>query len=60
LRENRRVLKQVYCLRRKTTRKLPDSIIAAAIVPGATLIIRDKHLLEIRFPGLNMVCVNKK
>jgi predicted nucleic acid-binding protein len=47
--------------RRKTKRKLPDSIIAAtAVVLNATLITRDKHLLTISFPGLNMVCVSKK
>ena len=42
--------------RRKTGRKLPDSIIAAtAITLGAILVTNDKHLLELPFPGLATV-----
>ena len=44
--------------RRKTGRKLPDSIIAAtAITLGAILVTNDKHLLELPFPGLATVSV---
>jgi predicted nucleic acid-binding protein len=41
--------------RRKTNKKLPDSIIAASsIVSNATLITRDKELLKLHFHGLRL------
>jgi predicted nucleic acid-binding protein len=47
--------------RRKTGRKLPDSIIAAtAIILGATLVTSDKHLLKLSFPGLAVNSVNNE
>jgi predicted nucleic acid-binding protein len=40
--------------RRRANTKLPDSIIAAtSIVSNATLITRDKKLLNVSFPGLH-------
>jgi predicted nucleic acid-binding protein len=45
---------KVIEFRRKTNKKLPDSIIAAtSIVSNATLITRDKELLKLSFPGLH-------
>jgi predicted nucleic acid-binding protein len=44
--------------RRRTNKKLPDSIVAAtAIVSNATLITRDKRLLNVSFPGLHTMSV---
>jgi predicted nucleic acid-binding protein len=44
--------------RRMTNKKLPDSIIAAtAIISNATLITRDKKLLDLSFPGLHTISV---
>jgi predicted nucleic acid-binding protein len=44
--------------RRRTNKKLPDSIIAAtSIVFNATLVTRDKELLKLSFPGLHTVQV---
>jgi predicted nucleic acid-binding protein len=44
--------------RRRTNKKLPDSIIAAtSIVSNATLITRDKKLLNVSFPGLHTMSV---
>jgi predicted nucleic acid-binding protein len=44
--------------RRKTNRKLPDSIIAAtSIDSNATLITHDKELLKVSFPGLHTMPV---
>jgi predicted nucleic acid-binding protein len=45
--------------RRKTNKKLPDSIIAAtSIVSNATLITRDKELLNLHFPGLQTMQIS--
>ena len=44
--------------RRKTNKKLPDSIIAAtSIVSNATLITRDKDLLKLNFPELHTLSI---
>jgi predicted nucleic acid-binding protein len=45
--------------RRKTNKKLPDSIIAAtSIVSNATLITHDKELLKLSFPGFRTMPVH--
>jgi predicted nucleic acid-binding protein len=45
--------------RRKTNKKLPDSIIAAtSIVSGAVLVTGDKGLHNVSFPGLIAMPVN--
>jgi predicted nucleic acid-binding protein len=44
--------------RRRTNKKLPDSIIAAtSIVFNAVLVTRDKELLKVHFPGLQTMQV---
>ncbi|MDR1250795.1 MAG: PIN domain-containing protein [Treponema sp.] len=45
--------------RRKTNKKLPDSIIAAtSTVSNARLITHDKELLKLSFPGLHTMPVH--
>jgi predicted nucleic acid-binding protein len=47
--------------RRRTNRKLPDSIIAAtSIVSNATLVTRDRELLKLHFPGLQTMPVTDR
>jgi predicted nucleic acid-binding protein len=43
-------------IRRNTRLKLPDAIVAAtACIKEAALITRDKHLLDISWPGINIL-----
>jgi predicted nucleic acid-binding protein len=45
--------------RRKTNKKLPDSIIVAtSIVSNATLLTRDKELHKVSFPGLHIMPIH--
>jgi predicted nucleic acid-binding protein len=45
--------------RRKTNKKLPDSIIAArSIVSNAALVTSDKNLLKTSFPGLHTMPIH--
>jgi hypothetical protein len=47
------IISVIIEFRRRTNKKLPDSIIAAtSIVSNATLITRDKELFKLHFPGL--------
>jgi predicted nucleic acid-binding protein len=47
------IVQTTITFRRKTKRKVPDSIIAAtAIETGSLLFTRDDHLLKADFPGL--------
>jgi predicted nucleic acid-binding protein len=45
--------------RRKTNKKLPDSIIVAtSIISNATLLTRDKELHKVSFPGLHAMPIH--
>jgi predicted nucleic acid-binding protein len=53
---NRKVEKNTILIRRSKSLKLPDSIIAAsALAMGATIISRDDHLLNLGWPGLQVI-----
>jgi predicted nucleic acid-binding protein len=55
---NRKIEHEAVMFRRKTHKKLPDSIIAAtAIILGASLITRDDHLLGKHWPGLHTLSI---
>jgi predicted nucleic acid-binding protein len=53
---NEAVENNAILLRRKTSLKMPDAIIAAtALTLDATIISRDDHLLGLAWPGLSVI-----